>query len=135
MNTLDKLAILRGCGPFDRLSAAELAQVADSCEEKRYAPGQTIVHQGMQIAHVYVLFEGAASCGKQGLCGIIGAEGVFLHTVFRSHVVAGDSGAAALVIGRGRFFTIINECPAFTVALAKQFSETRELYVSLEVDA
>lgn len=131
---LDKLATLRRCRPFEKLSAAELAQVADSSEERYYTPGQTIVQQGIQILNVSVLFKGKAFSAQQELAGIIGAEGVFLNAVFKDHVVAGDAGAAILTISRGRFFTILNECPSFAVALAKQFSETRNLYISLEVD-
>jgi len=134
MNTLEKLSYLRNCSPFDKLSPAELMQVADSSDMKKYSPGQIVLHKEMSITHVHIVIEGEVQYMEKAITGLIGAEGVFLHTTLIDNIVAGNDGALTLVIGRGRFYTIINECPAFTVSLARQFTVTRNMYASLEVD-
>lgn len=134
MNTLEKLTILRSCVPFDKLSPAELAQVADSCDEKKFLPGQTVFQKEANIMQVHVIVSGELLCGQRSLSGIVGAEGVLLHSALREPLLAGQEGAITLMIGRGRFYTIINECPAFTCELAKQFAKTRDLYTKLEAD-
>ncbi len=134
MNTLEKLSYLRNCSPFDKLSPAELMQVADSSDIKRFLPGQIVLYKEISITHVHIVVEGEVQYREKAIQGLVGAEGVFLHTTLIDNIVAGDSGALTLAIGRGRFYTIINECPAFTISLARQFTKTRGMYASLEAD-
>jgi CBS domain-containing protein len=52
--------------PFDRLSAAEIAEVESALEAVRYPAGAAILEQGSPSRHLYLIREGTAQLSRDG---------------------------------------------------------------------
>ena len=118
MTIIERMTVLRTLAPFDLLAPAELLQVADACAEKNYSAGQIVFERGKPLLAVHVVCEGSIVMDGRECGRIFGVEGVLFHRVLSATALAGSTGARCLTLGCGKFFTLANECPAFTLGFA-----------------
>jgi signal-transduction protein with cAMP-binding, CBS, and nucleotidyltransferase domain len=112
MTLAQKLLALHSVVPFSALRSEELLTIAAAMTVHRFAPGHLICEQGGVINRLYVRVKGSA----------VGANGVEMQPVVGTTILltgkpapfaikAGPEGYLALSLPRGKFFTVINECP------------------------
>ena len=113
MTLAQKLLALHAVFPFSLLRSEELLTIATAMTVQRFAPGQLICEQGGVINRLYVRIEGEA-VGRDGIVmqAVVGTTILLTGKPAPFAIHAGDSGYLALSLPRGKFFTVINECPA-----------------------
>jgi CRP-like cAMP-binding protein len=107
---------------FDQLPDDELLVVAASMTERRYAPDEVVLAAGVSIWQLLVVVGGRVTGGPSGedVPSIVGADLLILNRPV-PHTLTADSreGAVCLRMSKGHFFTVVNECPALLVAIAR----------------
>lgn len=116
----DRLFTLRRIPPFDRLRDTELALVADVARGRRFAAGEVIASSAKPLTRLHVVAAGGLVDPSGTPVGpVFGAENLLFDRPLPGEVRAGPEGASCLLVGKGNFFTMINECPGFLVDLAE----------------
>ncbi len=115
---LEKLFALRAVPPFDRLAPTELALIAEIAEPRAYAPGETIHVGGDRLLRLIAVVGGSVRTSDGApTSSLLGAASLVRNAV-APHLVADPvAGARVLRLERGPFFTLLRECPAFTLGL------------------
>jgi hypothetical protein len=116
---------LRALPGFDQLRAEELLAVAAGMTERRYRPGQVVAPAGTSLWHLLVVVEGriVPQGGAEALPPIIGADLLLTNRAVATTLVADPrDGAVCLRLGKGHFFTVVNECPALLVEMIRLHS-------------
>lgn len=113
MTLAQKLLALHAVFPFSLLRSEELLTIATAMTVQRFAPGHLICEQGGVINRLYVRIEGDA-VGRNGttMQAVVGTTILLTGKPAPFAIRAGDAGYLALSLPRGKFFTVINECPA-----------------------
>lgn len=113
MTLAQKLLALHAVFPFSLLRSEELLTIATATTVQRFAAGHLICEQGGVINRLYVRIEGTA-VGRNGMVmqAVVGTTILLTGKPSPFAIRAGDSGYVALALPRGKFFTVINECPA-----------------------
>lgn len=114
MTTLaQKLLALHAVFPFSLLRSEELLTIATAMTVQRFAPGHLICEEGGVINRLYVRIEGDA-VGRDGtvMQAVVGTTILLTGKPAPFAIRASASGYVALSLPRGKFFTVINECPA-----------------------
>ena len=90
--------------------------IAEVAVPKRFEPGETVVEAGALPNRLLVVANGSVQGDSRAETdseiSIIGVDALALERSFEETFVAGPDGATCLMISKGHFFTIINECPA-----------------------
>lgn len=116
MTLADKLLALHAVFPFSELRPEELLTIATAMRVHRFDPGALICEQGGVIARLYVRVEGYAVDAKgTRMQAVLGTTILLTGKPAPFAIKAGPEGFVALSLPRGKFFTVINECPALLV--------------------
>jgi signal-transduction protein with cAMP-binding, CBS, and nucleotidyltransferase domain len=111
MTPIERALALCAIPPFNRLTDGELLIIAGVTAVRRHRGGETIAAEGAILDRLLVLVEGAFD-GVPAAQRLFGAAGILFERPMESALrVAADHEALLLVISRGHFHTIINECP------------------------
>jgi signal-transduction protein with cAMP-binding, CBS, and nucleotidyltransferase domain len=112
MTLAEKLFALHAVFPFSRLKPEELLIVATAFSPRRFLPGQVVCPAGEPLGHLYVKIEGDLVDERgQTLQPVVGAPSLLTGQHDRFTMMAGTVGYHALLLPRGKLFTVINECP------------------------
>ena len=112
MTVAEKILALHAVFPFSQLPAEDLLIAANAFVPRTYAPGSMICPAGETINRLYVRVGG----------DLIDAAGRVVHPVVGTTclltgqptpylIKVGPSGYQGLLLPRGKFLTLINECP------------------------
>lgn len=118
MNQVEKIFALKRHPLFSSLEDAELILIADVAVSRQFAPGSTIAEPGALLNRIYVVTGGTISgAGDDSVdLPLVGVESLVLEKPVAQTLVAHpEDGAQCLVIGKGHFFTILNECPEILI--------------------
>ncbi|GMU42480.1 MAG: cyclic nucleotide-binding domain-containing protein [Xanthomonadales bacterium] len=116
MTLAEKLLALHAVYPFSELNPEELLTIATAMRVHRFEPGALICEQGGVIARLYVRVDGHAVDAKgTRMQAVLGTTILLTGKAAPFAIKAGPEGFLALSLPRGKFFTVINECPALLV--------------------
>jgi hypothetical protein len=113
MNLAEKIFALHAVFPFSELKAKELLVAANAFSARSFPPGHIICPVGETMNRLYVRTSGA----------LVDPQGTIMHPVVGTTcllvgqptpftIISGPSGYEGLLLQRGKFFTLINECPS-----------------------
>lgn len=113
MNIIEKLFALKRCPLFRLLEDGELILVADTASHRTYAPGSPLARPGSILRQLLVVVDGEVRGMESGQSQftVLGIESLVLEKPLEQGLEAGPAGATCLVLSKGHFFTIVNECP------------------------
>jgi len=121
MNITEKIFALQEIPLFSQLQYSELLLITEVTSEGNYPPGKLIVPAGTILQKLYIVVNGGVTAKETnksapifGVCSLIFDEPVPYDLKADS-----EHGAKALVISKGHFFTIINECPELVINFLK----------------
>lgn len=113
MNLAEKLLALHNVFPFSLLRSEELLTVATAMVLHRFPSGQTLCEQGGVMHRLYVRVDGSAvNDAGTVVQPVLGTTILLTGKPSPFSIKAGPDGYVALSLPRGKFFTVINECPA-----------------------
>ncbi len=112
MTLAEKIFALHAVFPFSRLKPEELLIVATAFTPRRFQPGQIVCPAGEPLGHLFVKIEGdLVDARGEALPPVVGASSLLTGQQDRFTMTAGPAGYRALLLPRGKLFTVINECP------------------------
>ena len=118
MTLTERIFALRNVPGFDQLRDEELLAVAAGMTVRTYAPREVVVSAGSSMWYLLQIVK-VQRTGEL-LPPVIGADLLLTNQPVGNTLAAGpDTGAVALRMTKGHFFTIVNECPAFLVEMTR----------------
>jgi CRP-like cAMP-binding protein len=113
MTLSEKILALHARPPFSQLKTEELLIAATAFSPRSYKPGTILCSRGETINKLYVRVSGNL-VDDQGriLQSVVGTTCLLTGQPTPFSVFAGSEGYQGLLLPRGKFFTLINECPA-----------------------
>lgn len=112
MNLAEKLLALHSVAPFNSLRSEELLTIATAMSVHRFKPDQIICEQGGVINRLYVRVDGDAVDARGTVMQrVLGTTILLTGKAAPFAIKAGPAGYVAMALPRGKFFTVINECP------------------------
>lgn len=134
MNLTECLFCLKNIVPFSELRDVELGLVAQVIESHTFAPNQTIAAAGTILTRLYIVIDGAIyKEDGSPLPTILGtASLLFDYPVMQDLVTHPTQETRCLILKKGHFFTMVNECPSFLVGFFSQIKKERSYTCSLE---
>jgi hypothetical protein len=112
MGLADRVLALQAVDPFSLLRADELLTIATATSLHRFAPGHLLCGEGAVIPRLYVQVAGSA-VDPQGnpMQPVLGTTILLTGKPAPFPILAGPDGYTALALPRGKFFTVLTECP------------------------
>lgn len=124
---LEKLCALRAVPPFDRIEPSDLALLADIAEPHTYGPGEVIHSGGERLSRVLVVVAGGIVQGDgEPADRLLGTDSLVRNTPVPALTADRSAGARVLRLDRGPYFTLLRECPAFTIGLLELGAARRQ---------
>ena len=117
MSPVEIMFALQGRAPFDSLTDGELEIVAAVTTERRFGAKALVLGPGEPFQRLLIRLEGDWKAEDQALPPVLGIESLLSGAEGPGKIRAGDEGVRCLIISRGHFFTLINECPALLLSL------------------
>jgi hypothetical protein len=112
----EKIFALHAVFPFSELKPDELLVIASATGYREFSPGHVVCPRGGTLNRLYVRVAGDLTDDHGGVMqSVVGTTLLLTGISAPFPIVAGPAGYRALSIPRGRFFTIVNECPALLV--------------------
>jgi len=112
MSLSDRLLALHAVFPFSTLRAEELLTIATATAAHRFPPGHLICEQGGMLQRLYVRIDGdAVDAAGTRMQPVLGTTILLTGKPAPFSILAGPDGYQALSLPRGKFFTVIVECP------------------------
>ncbi len=127
MTPVELMFALRRQPPFDSLSDGELEIAAKVVSERNFAPGALVLGSGEPFRRLLVRLEGSWQVNDRTLPAILGVESMLTGIEGPGEVRAGPTGVRCLVMTRGHFFTLVNECPALLLSLLSMADEPLDI--------
>lgn len=116
MTLAEKIFALDAVFPFSELKPEELLIIATAAGHRAFPPGRVVCPQGGTLNRLYVRVAGDLTDDRGGIMqSVVGTTLLLTGISAPFPILAGPAGYRALSIPRGRFFTIVNECPALLV--------------------
>ena len=113
MTLAEKLLALKAVKPFDLLRSEELLTIATAMTVHSFKADAVICEAGGVINRLYVRVQGeAVGIGGTAMQHVVGTTILLTGKAAPFAIKAGPAGYVALALPRGKFFTVINECPA-----------------------
>ncbi len=130
MDITEKLFALKRIAPFSGLRHSELALIAEVARERRFAPGALVSASGTPVARLYTVVAGRiVNADGQPTPMVFGAASLlYSYPLVKDLYASPDEGVTCLLMGKGHFFTLINECPEFTAGLLELSSAAASFY-------
>jgi len=112
MTLSEKAFALHGIFPFSELNAEELLIAATAFSVREFPAGSPICAAGESLNKLYVCAKGHLVNDRgEKMHLVVGATCLLAGAVTPFPIMAGDEGCVALLLPRGKFHTLINECP------------------------
>jgi len=112
----EKIFALHSVFPFSELKPDELLIIASAASCREFSPGHVVCPRGGSLSRLYVRVSGELTDDQGGIMqSVVGTTLLLTGISAPFPIIAGPAGYRALSIPRGKFFTIINECPALIV--------------------
>lgn len=116
MTLAEKIFALRSVFPFSRLKPEELLIIADAAAPCDIAPDRVVLLPGGTLHHLFIRASGdLVNDAGQPLHPVVGTTVLLTGCEVPYRIRSGTSGYRGLRIPRGKFLTIVNECPALLV--------------------
>jgi len=116
----EKIFALHAVFPFSQLKPEELLIAATAFSPREYLPGAVICPRGETINRLYVRVEGSlVDEQKRVMQAVVGTTCLLTGQPTPFTIFAGSEGYKGLLLQRGKFFTLINECPILLTGLFK----------------
>lgn len=113
MTLAEKVFALHAVAPFNALNSDELLIVAASAERTEFPAGRILCHQGGTVNRLYIRIGGdVVDDAGTVMQPVIGTTLLLTGISAPFRMLAGPHGYTALSISRGKFFTLVNACPA-----------------------
>ena len=113
MSLAEKLLALHAVYPFSLLRSDELLTIATATTLHRFPPGHLLCGEGAVIQRLYVRVTGGAVDAKgTAMQPVLGTTILLTGKPAPFPILAGPEGFTALSLPRGKFFTVLTECPA-----------------------
>lgn len=122
MKVAEKMFALRRSPPFDRLFDSEMGPMARACRVRDYRAGELVAPGDRPLRHLYIVVGGSVERGGVSLPRVFGETSLLLRHLPGQPLVAGAAGARCLLLGRGHFFTLVNECPWLLQGVLRRLS-------------
>ncbi len=124
---LERLCALRAVPPFDRIEPSDLALLAEIAEPHAYGPGEVIHPGGARLSRVLVVVSGGIIQGDNEPAGrLLGTDSLSRNAPVPPLKGDPSVGACVLRFDRGPYFTLLRECPAFTIGLLELGAARRQ---------
>jgi signal-transduction protein with cAMP-binding, CBS, and nucleotidyltransferase domain len=119
MHITEKLFALQRLTPFSGLRHGELALIAEVARERTLAPGEVVSAAGTPVVRLYAVVCGRLlAADSKPVPAVLGTVSLLYNYPLAYDLrVAPEASATCLIIGKGHFFTIVNECPEFSAGL------------------
>ena len=116
MIVAERIFALRALFPFSLLKPEELLIIASAVSERTLPAGRILARRGGTLSHLFIRVEGDL-VNDQGatLHPIVGTTVLLTGCEVPYDVIAGPEGYHGLVLPRGKFLTVVNECPSLLV--------------------
>lgn len=112
----EKILLLRAVFPFSRLKPEELLIIATAASVRTFAPGRIITTPGGTLHHLFIRVSGdLVNDAGTPLQPVLGTTPLLTGCEVPIRIQAGPEGYCGLTIPRGKFLTIVNECPNLLV--------------------
>ncbi|HSY53311.1 MAG TPA: hypothetical protein VK785_02640 [Opitutaceae bacterium] len=116
MRLIEKVFALEAVFPFSLLKPEELLTIATAATDHRFSPGRVLCARGDVLNRLYVRIGGnAVDDHGNAMQAVLGTTMLLTSKPAPFTISTGPDGYLALAIPRGKFFTIVNECPALLV--------------------
>jgi len=116
----EKTFVLASVYPFSLLKAEELVIVASAFVPCLHAAGSRVVQAGEALGCLHVRVAGSlVDAEGREAAPVLGCGSLLAGRAPAVSLVAGASGYSALLLPRGRFHTVINECPVLLSGLLR----------------
>lgn len=128
------LALLTSLEPFSQISEEELERIAGLIQQRRYEPGEILIHEADVATRFFVLIDGKlevikslADGGFEILNtiqqpGELFGEMALVEDIPRSAGIVARETTDVLVIYKEQFLGLVNHFPQFTLQVAKSIS-------------
>jgi CRP-like cAMP-binding protein len=126
MTLVEKLFALKRTPCFEGLQESDLILIASAATEHSYEPGEQVCSAGRTLNNLFVVIDGAVhdSAGRE-VFPLIGVPSLLFDYPVHSRLTAStDAGARCLVLNKGHFFAIVNQCPSLVISLRSLPRET-----------
>lgn len=123
MTLIEKLFALKEHPYFRPVEDSELILIAEVAVARQIPPGTVIVPEGAFLNRLLVVVSGSVYADPSGEPAppLIGIESLVMEQPLAETLIAApDSGVTCLMIAKGHFFTVINECPEILVHYLEQ---------------
>lgn len=130
MNLIDKAFLLKKTSIFNSLDMDFLLAISDKAETIVFKPNTYIFSEGQQSFSLYIISEGIV-CLSQPNSSIevnlkpydyFGEEGLFSNKA-RSYSARATTMVKTLVLSKGVFLCIIEECPSIAIYLLELYAK------------
>jgi hypothetical protein len=112
MTLSEKIFALHAVFPFSQLRTEELLIVATAFSPRSFPAGTTICPAGETLNKLYVQTRGSLVDDKgRVMQSVVGTTCLLTGQPTPFPIIAGSQGYQGLLLQRGKFFTLINECP------------------------
>ena len=125
MSPVEIMFALQGRAPFDSLTDGELEIAAAVTTERRFSAKALVLGPGEPFQRLLIQLDGTWLAQDEELPQVLGIESLLSGVEGPGEIRAGDDGVRCLVISRGHFFTLINECPALLLSLLTSADQPR----------
>lgn len=116
MKLAEKIFALHAVPPFSALKPEELLIIATAATYREFPARHVLCPQGGTLHRLYVRVAGDLTDGADGVMQhVVGTTLLLTGIAAPFPIVAGPEGYCALSLPRGKFFTVVNECPALLV--------------------
>jgi hypothetical protein len=116
MRLTERIFALHAVPPFAELKPEELLIIAAAASYREFAAGHVLCPKGGTLNRLYVRVAGELTDGAGGVMqSVVGTTLLLTGIAAPFAIVAGPEGYRTLSIPRGKFFTVVNECPALLV--------------------
>lgn len=112
MTLAEKVFALHAVFPFSQLRSEELLIVATAFQPRSFGAGRLICPRGEPLNRLYVKVDGDL-VDERGirLPAIVGTASLLAGQASPVAISTGPEGYRALLLARGKLFTVVNECP------------------------
>lgn len=125
MTVTDRLYTLRHLDLFRGLGNAELCLLAEVSRPKVYGPGTVICESGEIVNRLVIALSGhaATASGAEAPKAFDLASVLYGKPVAERIAVGPNGSFECLVLSKGHFFTLINECPGILLNVLRPRGE------------
>ncbi|MFA5262414.1 MAG: hypothetical protein WC378_01215 [Opitutaceae bacterium] len=120
MTLSEKIFYLHAVLPFSQLGPEELLIAATAFYPRNFQPGTVICPKGETMNKLYVRVGGSLTDDRGRIMqAVVGTTCLLTGQPTPLTILAGSEGYRGLLLQRGKFFTLINECPVLLTGFFK----------------